>query len=487
MKKVAIIFAGGMVLLIVGLLVGRHLAVGFLTPDFLVQKIEQQWNCRAEVEGLKVRILGEAGLEVTGVRLGARDEFVNKGTALSERPPMDKSEVSVDLAHVAVELGDLLKRRITIKQLLIKDVTVNTKVRKSGKASVEDLFQSPDPDKGGEADQEVAKQDAAKPVEKNKTSEPLTEKSASSPGGVVVQVRTDEGEFSAKDMGLSTFADSVEMQNGQINAILESGSSLVTLSKLQLKLSQIEVDPSDLLKHNHAAFSFSGNLAVEEGNTKVKQISVSLAGDGEVRPFDPGSGRVDPSWVSNLTIKKGSAINTFPMVEKLKELLSGVDTAGVDLSDLQLGGELTRDANTRIAGHAGKFQLKKHLALPLRDTDFIFASGSWLDSGANQHYLKGSVMASDELTAKLTKKVDAYLKKKAKSFYSDSLKDLVLQPAMRDGRIAFDFVSKGDLGKPKVDIITPFGNLTELIDQGKQTIESLKDVGKSLLKGLFGK
>lgn len=482
MKKIAIIITGIAIFLVAVFFVARHLAIGFLTPDFLVQKIEEQWNCRAEVTGLKVRILGQAGLEVSGVRLGERDKFVRNGTALSERPPLQEAMVSVDLAHLEVELTDLLKRRISIKQLLIKDVIVNTKVRKSGKPSVQDLFESPNQIKASQTDQD--QEGEARPV---KSEAVIQGKNTADAGGVVVQIKKDEGGFSAKDMGVSAFANSVEMQNGQINAVLESGNSKVTLSNLQLKLSQIEIDPSDLIKHNHAAFSFSGELMVEDGKSKEKQISVSLAGDGEVRPFNPANGEIDPKWVSNLTIKKGSAINTFPMTEKLQELLSGVDTAGVDLSDIQLRGELRRDASTRIAGHAGKFLLKKHLALPLPDTDFVFVSGSWLDSGTNQHYLKGSVMASDELTGKLTKKVDAYLKKKAKNFYSESLKDLVLQPAMRDGRIAFDFVSQGDLGKPKVDIITPFGNLAELIDQGKQTIESLKDVGKSLLKGLFGK
>ncbi|MFK5924860.1 MAG: hypothetical protein QM496_21995 [Verrucomicrobiota bacterium] len=479
MKKIGIIAIVGIVLLVGGFFVARHLAIGFLTPEFLVQKIEEQWNCRAEVSGLKVRLLGKkSGLELFGVRLATRDEFAEKGTPLAERPPMEKVEVSVELAKLEVELGDLLKRRISIRQLLIKDVTINTRIRKNGRPSVQDLFESPR--------QTKIESGEVKTADKAKETKPAAVKSEGGEG-VVVQVNKGKEGFSAKDMGISTFADSVEMQNGSINATIESGSSLLSLSNMQLKLSQIEVDPSDLLKHNHAAFSFSGDLVVEDGEKKVKQISVSLAGDGEVRPFDPSSGKIDPSWVSNLTIKKGSTINTFPMVDKLKELLSGVDTAGVDLSDLQVGGVLTKDASTRLKGHAGKFLLEKNLALPLPDTDFVFARGCWLDAGANQHYLKGSVMASDALTAKLTKKVDSYLKKKAKNFYSDSLKDLVLQPAMRDGRIAFDFVSKGDLGKPKVDIITPFGNLTELIDQGKQTIESLKDVGKSLLKGLFGK
>ena len=60
-------------------------------------------------------------------------------------------------------------------------------------------------------------------------------------------------------------------------------------------------------------------------------------------------------------------------------------------------------------------------------------------------------------------------------------------PKPEDGRIAFDFVSQGDLGNPKVDILTPFGNLTDLIDSSKETLKTLKEVGKSLLKGLFGK
>lgn len=480
MKKIIIILAAVAVLLVAAFFVTRYLVIGFLTPDYLVQRIEKQWNCRAEVAGLKVRVLGGSRLELSGVKLAARDDVADQGIALAERSPLENAEVMIDSAKLEVDLNDLLKRRISIRQLLIKDVTINTKILKNGRSSVQELFEAVN---SGEKD---ASEAGVKVVEVKADPIKTTEIS----DGVVVQVKKERAElggFSAKDMTVAAFAEVVEMQNGQINAYIESGNSSIILSQLNLKLSQIEVDPSDLLNHNNATFLFSGNLAVEDRQTKVKQINVSMNGDGEVRPFDPASGKIDPSWVSNLTIKKGSEINTFPLVDKLKTLLSGVDTAGVDLSDLQVGGELTRDASTRIAGHAGKFQLKKHLALPLLDTDFVFSSGSWLDSGANQHYLKGSVMASDELTAKLTKKVDAYLKKKTKNFYSASLKDLVLQPAMKENRIAFDFVSKGSLGNPKVDIITPFGNLTELIDQGKRTIENLKDVGKSLLKGLFGK
>lgn len=488
MKKLVLIISG-LAILVAGVFVVRHIAIGFLTPEYLVQEIEKRLSCRAEVKGLKVSLLGKTGLELKGVRLGPIDEYVEKGILLGERPPMVDAEVSSDLALIEVEAKDLLQRRISIKQLLVKDVSIKTKIRRDGSSSVRDLFQ-PSSDKSAEDKTEV------KVSRVNSIVSGMEPASVSDPRGevksdtVTVRLNGKSGEveqegFSAEDMQVSAFADNVEIQNGKIVATIESGSSVVTLSDFQLKLSQIEVDPNDLLKHNHAAFSFSGDLAAESSKTKGKQISLSLTGDGEVQPFDPTSGLIDPRWVTNLTVKKGSAINTFPMIDKLRELLSGVDTAGVNLEDLHIRGELSKDASTRIAGHAGKIELKKHLALPLPDTDFVFSSGSWLDTGANQHYLKGSVVASDELTEKLSKKVDAYLKKKAKNFYSDSLKDLVLQPAMRDGRIAFDFVSKGDLGDPKVDILTPFGNLTELIDQGKETIETLKDVGKSLLKGLF--
>lgn len=482
MKKLVLIFSGVAILLVVGLLVARHLAIGFLTPDYLVQEIEKRLSCRAEVEGLKVSLWGEASLELTGVRLGPVDDYVKNGTPLADRSPMENAEVSVGLALIEVEVKDLLQRRISIDQLLLKDVAIKTEIRRNGRSSVEDLFQPQDVANSGEVLTGVTGEVVSPAPKKEVESEGVIVRVNESPG----EEGGDEG-FSAGDMQLSAFADNVEIQNGEIIVTLESGSSMVTLSNMQLKLSQIEVDPNDLLKHNHAAFSFSGDLVVEDGKTKTKQISVSVSGDGEVQPFDPASGLIDPRWVSNLTIKKGSGINTFPMIEKLNELLSGVDTAGVDLKDLHLRGELTKDTVTRIAGHAGKLELKKNLTFPLPDTGFVFIAGSWLDSGANQHHLQGSVVASKELTAKLSKKVDDYLRKKAKGFYSDSLTDLVLQPAMRDGHIAFDFVSKGDLGDPKVDILTPFGNLSDLLDQGKETIKTLKDVGKSLLKGLFGK
>ncbi len=483
MKKIVIIVAGFAFILIVVLLVARHWALGFLTPDFLVKEIEKRWTCRAEVAELKVRLWGQAGLELKGVRLGPVDEYVEQGIVLSQRPAMEGAEVSAELAKVEVEVRDLFRRRINIGQLLVQDVTVTTKVGRDGRASVQDLFESADRKTAGGTEGKTVVNAGGFGQKPLLSGEPKGV-------GVVVQVsgKPSGGKDASRQENLevSTFADTVEIRNGKIVATLESGSSQVTLSNFQLKLSQIEVDSDDLLKHNHAAFTFSGDLKVEDPQAKVKQISVSMAGNGEVRPFDPVTGKIDPQWVSNVTIKEGSAINTFPMIEKLRDLLSGVDTAGVNLDDLQIRGDLTKDASTRITGHAGKFELKKNLVLPFPDTDFVFAAGSWLDSGADQHRLRGAVMASDELTAKLTKKVDDYLRKKAKGFYSDSLTDLVLQPAMRNGRIAFDFLSEGDMGDPDVDILTPFGNLSDLIDQGKETIKNLKDVGKSLLKGLFG-
>lgn len=274
-------------------------------------------------------------------------------------------------------------------------------------------------------------------------------------------------------------------------ATVQASGARVTLSNFQLGLNQFDVDPANLSIHNRVGFEIESDLLVQPAAGAAAEVAEYLtahvSGSGEIHPFNPANGQVDPVWVADVTLHQGSKINTFPIVAKLRELLEGLDTAGVDLKDLNLRGELLADATTRISHERGQFTFQQPLRLELPDTTLVLREQSWLNTGSNQHAMRGTVMASEALTQKVVAKVDAYLQKKAGGFASAGLRDLVLSPVMRDGRIAIDVVSRGDFSKPQADVVTPLGNLSDVLDTGKKSLKTLEEAGKSLLKGLFGK
>ena len=455
---------------VVGGLVGKKLLIGYLTPDFLVRQIERQWNCRAQIDDVRVTLLGTASVELSGVALAPRDRLADDATPLAARPRLAEDAAELRGATVLLEIrpAELIRRQLNIRQLILTGLSVTTKVNHEGDSSLERLFDRPPAAVAvtGVAPQSLASSDV-----------------------VDAPASIEEKSFGADRLPLATVADRIEIQDGQASFLIEASGTTIRLESFQLALTEIDVHPANLAAHNRAVFQLGGDLVVippadrEEGEYLRGRVSAN----GEVAPFNVESGRMDPVWTTDLTLHQGAQINTFPVIARLQELLEKVDTAGVDLKDLNIRGTLLADSTTRVAHSQGRYTIEQPLILPLPDTTMMIQQGSWLHTGTNQHEMQGRVIASDALTRKIEGKVDAYLQKKAKGFASESLRNLVLGPVTEEGKLTIQFTSRGDLAKPKADIITPFGNLSEVIDTGKDTLKTLEEAGKSLLKNLFGK
>ncbi len=471
MKKLLAILLVLIILAVAGVFVARYVLIGYANPDFLVRQMEQTWNCRAQVDSIEVRLFGNTGVELQGVALAQRDEYADKGTPLGERPRLESTELSSSKVVLEVAPGDLLKRRLNISQLIVEDLTVDTRILTDGTSTMERLFDppaNPAPDKATDPEVEVNLAETPEPAVKEE------------PAAIAAELE-EVDTVSADDLAMSLMAGIVEIRNGNLKAKLESSGSLLQIENLNLKLTDIDVDPKKLAGHNQANFIFDGNLFLDSRDAATRYINMAVKGSGTLNPFDVHTGNADPSWVCDLIIAKDSELNTFPILEKLQAALDKLDTEGVDLSGITLRGTLLKDAETRLVREDGRLRLDKDLPLALPDTDLVFLNGSWLESGSNQHQLEGVVKASEELTHKIEEKVDAYLKKKAKAIASPEVRAMILSPAMEDGRISLHFVSQGDMGNPKADIMTPFGNLSTVIEEGKRAINDIKDA----LKGLF--
>ena len=472
MKKVLIIVGAVALLAVVALFAVRHFALGYLTPDFVARSLEARWNCRVEIGDVNISPGGKTTIEISDVAFAPRDKFADEAVPLEERPKLEGALIRIASMKLDVRPGDLMKRHLGIEHLVIQGADVDTEINLDGKASVDALFEKP----GTVAPSEATAEDEALTLTVVADEGKETE---------LVDAETGDGDFVASDMKISTAAGLVELRDSRISIRLARSGARVLVENLQMFFKDIDVDPNQLAGHNSANFEFNGIVAIEGEDSKTGQplrfVNLKLDGGGSVAPFNVDTGAIEPAWSSEVVMRQGSEVKSFPLVEELQSKLADIDTGGVDFSDVQVHGVLARDSGTRLAHRQGRYTLEQPLTLDLPDVSFTFDAASWADAASNEHKLNGVVVASKELTDKVVKGVDEYVSKKTGGLLG-GMSQIVLEPVMDNGRITLKIVSEGDMSEPKVDLVTGFGKLSDLKEVG----DGLKDLGKGLLKGLLG-
>lgn len=491
MKRKLLIASGILVVLLgVGALVAKQWLVGYLTPDFLVQEIEKRWNCRAHIDSVDVSLLGTTGIELGGVSLAPRDAFSNEGTLLEKRTSIPEENIEILSESVSLEIRpmELIKRQLNIRDLRFTGLRVVTRINEDGDATLEPLFDKPEIVASAAKTAASASPkgsaligNAASSAETPASNEAIDSPTDSAP--------EEDESFEAGDLAFSTVADRIEIVDGQATILIEASGATIQLNDIELALTEIDVDPDALDSHNKALGQFGTDILVippEASDLQEAYLTAHLSGSGRIRPFNPETGKIDAVWTTDLTLHQGAEINTFPIVLQLQELLEDAGDAGVDLGDLNIRGTLLADTQTQLGHAQGKYLVKKPLSLPLPDTELIIQEGSWFHSGSNQHRLRGTMVASDGLTSQIEAKVDVFLAEKAGNLASEGLRSLLMSPLMKDDRLTVEFSSKGDLSSPKVDLVTPLGDLSDVIGTSKDALKGLEEVGKSLLDNLLG-
>jgi len=373
---------------------------------------------------------------------------------------MDNPLIASDSVVLDITTADLLAKRLNIQQLLVGDTQIRGKVARNGKSDLEAMFDSPAAaGPTGEIDalpslREAAEQTSAEAKEVNPA---------------------------ASGIALTTVADRIQLSRADISLLFEASDARIDLKDLKISLSELSIDPRGDGMNNTAAFAFASDLLVGNAALSEEFFVSHISGNGNMLSLDVSTGTVNPSLDLNLTVHQGARINTFPVVAKIKDLLSQIEVEGVDLGDIQLGGELLADASTRLQSVDSKITFLEPLPLELSDLSLEVNERSWINTATNTHKLKGTIIASEKLTAEVESRLKIYLKEKAGGFYNDTLADVVLSPVKRDGRLAFDFSSTGDMRDPDADVVTPFGNLGDMMESGKKTLNEIKGV----LKGFF--
>ena len=109
-KKIAYWIAGLIILAVALVAVARHLLLGYLTPQNVVNQIESRWRCRAQIDSIDAHLMGHARIEIKGLALGPRDEYASRRTPLDQRPALELAELKsasvlldVSLLHEGTE------------------------------------------------------------------------------------------------------------------------------------------------------------------------------------------------------------------------------------------------------------------------------------------------------------------------------------------------------------------------------------------------
>ena len=448
-------------IVVVGLamLVGTALAgaswwiMSKMGPDVWVEQLEKNCDCRAHVGHSELSLLSSpARLRFLDVQIAPRDAEVAR--PLSDRVPMAEGSAPIVIPEIVfeVKLEDLMNKRLFVQNLRIISPVVREIQDDQGKGTVEKLFRKP---KNGEAEQTGANNPP--------------------PGPVTAQTQKPTSAKDKQDYAFSAHSASIE--RGQFT--ITNKKMQVKISELDLTLSDIDVDTTNLKEHNRVRASLNSLIEVmgeaRIGGVKrpVQLANVKLSGESNVIPMDPVTQSWAPTSTLKLTLAQGSVLaGHMTMGDVAGKEMKKLQEYGVDLSPVKIGGALLEPAVMDATFKNNRLTLRKHTRFALPEYEVVLHQSSWLDSAKDQHELELKLSCGASLQTRLQKGI-------AKAKLGDSLASAVIK-ALSDerGRMTFEIESKGSLSEPTVR--PKIDRLLKNLIRG----EGLGDLFKGLLKKL---
>lgn len=448
-------------IVVVGLamLVGTALAgaswwiMSKMGPDVWVEQLEKNCDCRAHVGHSELSLLSSpARLRFLDVQIAPRDAEVAR--PLLDRVPMAEGSAPIVIPEIVfeVKLEDLMNKRLFVQNLRIISPVVREIQDDQGKGTVEKLFRKPN---NGEAEQTGANNPP--------------------PGPVTAQTQKPTSAKDKQDYAFSAHSASIE--RGQFT--ITNKKMQVRISELDLTLSDIDIDTTNLKEHNRVRASFSSLIEVmgeaRIGGVKrpVQLANVKLSGETNVIPMDPVTQSWAPTSTLKLTLAQGSVLaGHMTMGDVAGKEMKKLQEYGVDLSPVKIGGALLEPAVMDATFKNNRLTLRKHTRFVLPEYEVVLHQSSWLDSAKDQHELELKLSCGAALQTRLQKGI-------SNAKLGDSLASAVIK-ALSDerGRMTFDIESKGSLSEPTVR--PKIDRLLKNLIRG----EGLGDLFKGLLKKL---
>ncbi len=464
----------------------------FIDNNFIVQQVESSINARVELKKVKIGLFSLLpSLSCEDVSLTQRDTFANEGKHLDDRPALKSPLISVGKIDVKANLIPLLSKRFELQRFVVNKPEILMTLYENGGNNVTPLFNVPAIVNG-----------RANPKFGKKPKDPSERKTTRS--------KTDTTPFSVHNLPLSAQINRMGLTHGRIEMLVQKSKQRLQISDLNLIIGSIDIDPKDLAHHNRAALQFDTNVIIS-GQDNSEHAKLMIASSGNVKPFDPKTGYINPGIIYVIRLKQGSFISSLIALDQLKESLFALSRIGLNMEKITQKAELSKDTETGIAYKDGRAAFVHDLSFPTQHYDLYLRKDSWVDIINTNHRFNGHLILSKQASDSALAGVDQFIEKQAATVAKKNVaidkkkvREQLLQGLVKDGRIFLDFSSEGNIRKPVVKLsVTPPSLDAVLKDTVKDAVKGMimekmddskisndlspeqKDAAKKILKGFF--
>ena len=476
-RILVILFGLGLLLAVAAPLGGVWWLRQYVNKERLILETEKNINARAQLDDVTLSIFSwPPTLRLSGIKIGPRDEYA--GTPVATRPPLEHAAVQIEMAYLELVPQGLRHRQFIPRVLRFIGLDVQESISPQEGSSLQKLFEPPPEKLALMQQQNVPTQSATPPAS-----------AVPAPGEPAPAMTTPpvtgpaEPQPNAERLSLQEIA--IEDAHFRITNQGVDSQFSADISEFSLALTEIDIDPNDLLTHNHLHIRLAAK-AVVDGVTKIggqtRQVrfaDMTLHGDGEVNPIDPPTRMWSPAADLKLTIDRGSSIGgNMTIGETAGPNLDKLMKYGIDLSAIRIGGTLAEDVHAHVLYRSQSLRFLEDTRFVLPDYEYTIKHDSWMDFAKDQQGLLSRLSCGDALKQSLMRGI-------ASRGINRTLSQIVVEGLSDSrGRLSFDLSVTGSLSHPEVkpELQVKLENMlgNDFEEKAKGLINTFKG-----LKGLF--
>ena len=429
--------------------------------------LESERNLRMDIGELRAGIFG-GKVVLSNILLSPRDEYADNAASTAERsdPVESQTRIKIGDATIKVRLIDFLFGKLSIDSLTVDGLDIAYAIDEEGDHTLDPMLDPPKYVKGvlnPEYEEKRKRRELAKARRKMKSEE----------GNVI------DDSFNVSEMPMATKLKSLVLRDSIVFIKLIKSSNRIAFTNVKGSVSDLDVDPLDLIRHNSAYLELSGNLSVTGPQGEIKYASLNLQADGKIQPFDSQTGFLNPDLVTDLTVKKGSRIMSLPIASRLASALDQLEEAGLDISVIEEILVVNEDSRFRLGLRNYILRAVEPLPVIINGNRLVIDEGAWLNTANNAHLINASFTFSEKISNSTFTRANTVLSEIVGKSVAGPVAELLFTPVTKEGRIHIPFVSSGDFNRPKVRASVALRDLADAVK------ESLKKDPLSLLKGLL--
>ncbi len=453
----------------------------YVNKERLVLETEKNINARVELDDVSLALFAwPPNLRLSGIKIGPRDQYA--GTHIAARPPLKHAPVQIEMAYVELVPEGLWHRHFFPRVLRLIGLDVNESIGPQG-SSLQALFQPPAEKLAQMQQEEVPRAiplQTAPPVAVDPGVPGAPPSSVAAP---LLDVPEEPKHARAERLALQEI--SIEQAHFRITNQDTESKFDADISDFSLALTEIDIDPADLMAHNRLHVRLAAKIVVD-GMAKVggqmRQVqfaNMTLHGDGDVNPVDPATLIWSPAADLNLVIDRGSAIGgNVTIGEAAGSNLDKLMKYGIDISAIRIGGTLAQDVAAAVHYRDQAIRFRSDTQFSLPDYEYTIKRDSWMDFAKDQQGLLTRLSCGDALKQSVVNGI-------ASRGVNKTLSQLIVEGLSDSrGRLAFDLTVTGSLSHPEVkpDLQVKLESLlgNDIEDKAKGLLNGIKGFFKKL-------